>query len=109
MRGYGNPESTFAVESQMDDLADRLGMDRLELRRLNATKSDDVNPQGFVLTSFAMRECLDAAAEEIARNPPPPTPGWKHGVGYAGTVHLGGGAGNYRPGRCRANVEPPHF
>jgi len=28
MRGYGNPESTFAVESQMDDLADRLGMDR---------------------------------------------------------------------------------
>ncbi|MEK7715186.1 MAG: molybdopterin cofactor-binding domain-containing protein, partial [candidate division NC10 bacterium] len=39
MRGYGNPESTFAVESQMDDLADRLGMDRLELRRRNASKS----------------------------------------------------------------------
>src|SRR5947207_11588744 len=63
MRGYGNPESTFAVESQMDDLADRLGIDRLELRRRNLSKPGDVNPQQFVLTSFAMGECLDAAAD----------------------------------------------
>src|SRR2546425_869586 len=65
MRGYGNPESTFAVESQMDDLAERLGLDRLDVRRRNASKPGDVNPQGFVLTSFAMTECIDAAAEEI--------------------------------------------
>jgi len=30
-----------------------------------------VSPQGFVLTSFAMRECLDAAAAEIARDTAP--------------------------------------
>ncbi|PYN55011.1 MAG: hypothetical protein DMD94_13000, partial [Candidatus Rokuibacteriota bacterium] len=72
MRGYGNPESTFAVESQMDDLADRLGIDRLELRRRNLSKPGDVNPQQFVLTSFAMGECLDAVADEIRRDPPPP-------------------------------------
>ena len=36
MRGYGNLESTFAVEAQMDDLAERLGLDRLEIRRRNA-------------------------------------------------------------------------
>src|SRR5438093_148683 len=71
MRGYGNPESTFAVESQMDELAERLGIDPLELRRRNATKPGDVNPQGFVITSFAMLECLDAAAEEIRKDPPP--------------------------------------
>ena len=109
MRGYGNPESTFAVESQMDDLADRLGMDRLELRRLNATKSGDVNPQGFVLTSFAMRECLDAAAEEIAKSPPPPVPGWKRGVGYAGMFHVGGGARIYRSDGCGAIVKLDDF
>src|SRR5207247_1336241 len=45
MRGYGNLESTFAVESQMDDLADCLGLDRLEFRRRNATKPGVVNPQ----------------------------------------------------------------
>jgi xanthine dehydrogenase molybdenum-binding subunit len=109
MRGYGNPESTFAVESQMDDLAERLGMDRLELRRLNATKSGDVNPQGFVLTSFAMRECLDAAAEEIAKTPPPTVPGWKRGVGYAGMFHVGGGARIYRSDGCGAIVKLDDF
>jgi CO/xanthine dehydrogenase Mo-binding subunit len=109
MRGYGNPESTFAVESQMDDLADRLGMDRLELRRLNAPKPGNVSPQGFVLTSFAMRECLDAAAAEIARNPPPPAPGWKRGIGYAGMFHVGGGARIYRSDGCGAIVKLDDF
>src|SRR3989441_770097 len=79
MRGYGNPESTFAVESQMDDLAERLGLDRLDVRRRNASKPGDVNPQGFVLTSFAMTECIDAAAEERRRDPPPLRPGRKRG------------------------------
>src|SRR5262249_58990159 len=71
MRGYGNLESTFAVECQMDALAERLGMDRLELRRRNAIKPGDVNPQGFVITSCAMRECLDAVGDEMRRPVPP--------------------------------------
>ncbi|HKD00445.1 MAG TPA: xanthine dehydrogenase family protein molybdopterin-binding subunit [Methylomirabilota bacterium] len=109
MRGYGNPESTFAVEAQMDDLADKLGIDRLELRRRNASKAGDVNPQGFALTSFAMRECLDAAAEEIAKSPPPPIPGFKRGVGYAGMFHVGGGARIYRSDGCGAIVKLDDF
>src|SRR5216117_52693 len=109
MRGYGNPESTFAVESQMDDLADRLGLDRLELRRRNASKPGDVNPQGFVLTSFAMTECIDAAVEEIRRDPPPLRPGWKRGVGYAGMFHVAGGARIYRSDGCGAIVKLDDF
>ena len=109
MRGYGNPESTFAVESQMDELAERLGIDPLELRRRNATKPGDVNPQGFVITSFAMLECLDAAAEEIRKDPPPLRPGWKRGVGYAGMFHVGGGARVYRSDGCGAIVKLDDF
>ncbi|PYM95741.1 MAG: hypothetical protein DME04_03875 [Candidatus Rokuibacteriota bacterium] len=109
MRGYGNPESTFAVESQMDDLADRLGIDRLELRRRNLSKPGDVNPQQFVLTSFAMGECLDAVADEIRRDPPPPRPGEKRGVGYAGMFHVGGGARIYRSDGCGAIVKLDDF
>src|SRR5439155_1165564 len=101
MRGYGNPESTFAVESQMDELAERLGIDPLELRRRNATKPGDVNPQGFVITSFAMLECLDAAAEEIRKDPPPLRSGWKRGVGYAGMFHVGGGRARGAGGAAR--------
>src|SRR5213596_152405 len=109
MRGYGNPESTFAVESQMDDLADRLGLDRLELRRRNASKPGDVNPQGFVLTSFAMTECIDAAAEEIRRDPPPLRPGWRRGIGYSSMFHVGGGARIYRSDGCGAIVKLDDF
>jgi xanthine dehydrogenase molybdenum-binding subunit len=108
MRGYGNLESTFAVESQMDDLADRLGLDRLEIRRRNATKSGDVNPQGFVITSCAMRECLDAAAEAIG-SVPAPAPGWRRGVGYAGMFHVAGGARIYRSDGCGAIVKMDDF
>src|SRR5216117_3234633 len=109
MRGYGNPESTFAVESQMDDLAERLGLDRLELRRRNASRPGDVTPQGFVLTSFAMTECIDAAADAIRRDTPPLRPGWTRGVGYAGMFHVGGGARIYRSDGCGAIVKLDDF
>jgi xanthine dehydrogenase molybdenum-binding subunit len=109
MRGYGNLEATFAVESQMDEIAERLGLEPLEVRRRNVTKSGDVNPQGFVITSCAMAECLDAVAEDVARDVPPPRAGWKRGVGYAGMFHVGGGARIYRSDGCGAIVKLDDF
>ena len=109
MRGYGNLESTFAVESQMDDLADRLGLDRLEIRRRNVTKAGDVNPQGFVVSSCAMGECLAAVADAIAEPLPGPERGWRRGVGYAGMFHVGGGARIYRSDGCGAIVKMDDF
>ncbi len=109
MRGYGNLESTFAVECQMDDLADRLGLDRLELRRRNAVKPGDTHPQGFVITSCAMTECLDAVGDEIRGAAPPVAAGWKRGVGYAGMFHVAGGARIYRSDGCGAIVKLDDF
>jgi xanthine dehydrogenase molybdenum-binding subunit len=110
MRGYGNLESTFAVESQMDELAERLGLDRLELRRRNVVKAGDVHPQGFAITSCAMAECLDAVGQDIAAEPPPPPPaGWSRGVGYAAMFHVGGGARIYRSDGCGAIVKLDDF
>lgn len=40
-RGAGRPEATFAIERIMDDLADELGMDPLELRKKNWIKHDE--------------------------------------------------------------------
>jgi xanthine dehydrogenase molybdenum-binding subunit len=108
MRGYGNLESTFAVESQMDELAARLGLDRLELRRRNASKPGDANPQGFVIGSCAMRECLDAVGDPAA-GVPAPTAGWKRGVGYAAMFHVGGGARIYKSDGCGAIVKCDDF
>ena len=109
MRGYGNLESTFAVESQMDELASRLGLDPLEIRRRNVTRPGDVNPQGFVITSCAMGECLDAVAGAVDHGLPPVEAGWRRGVGYAGMFHVGGGARIYRSDGCGAIVKLDDF
>jgi CO/xanthine dehydrogenase Mo-binding subunit len=110
MRGYGNLESTFAIEAQMDELAERLGLDRVEIRRRNATRSGDVNPQGNVITSCAMSECLDTVERAVAAAAlPPPAPGWRRGVGYAAMFHVGGGARVYRSDGCGAILKLDDF
>ena len=110
MRGYGNLESTFAIEAQMDDLAERLGLDKIEIRRRNATRSGEVNPQGSVITSCGMTECLDTVEREM-RKPVarPPRPGWKRGVGFAAMFHVAGGARVYRSDGCGAILKLDDF
>jgi xanthine dehydrogenase molybdenum-binding subunit len=111
MRGYGNLESTFAIEAQMDDLAERLHLDRVEIRRRNATRPGDVNPQGNVITSCAMTECLDAVERRIGRADAAAAPrsGWRRGIGYAGMFHVGGGARVYRSDGCGAILKLDDF
>ena len=62
-----------------------------------------------MITSCAMRECLDAVAADDAPEVPPPAPGWKRGVGYAGMFHVGGGARIYRSDGCGAIVKLDDF
>lgn len=110
MRGYGNLESTFAIEAQMDELADRLGLGKLEIRKRNAIRPGDTTPQGSLITTCAMTECLEAVAREIAVAPAkPPRPGWKRGIGYAAMFHVGGGARVYRSDGCGAIVKVDDF
>jgi xanthine dehydrogenase D subunit len=60
MRGFGSVQTAFAYEAQMDALADELGMDRLEVRRLNAMQEGSVTPHGQVIDSPApVTELLD--------------------------------------------------
>jgi CO/xanthine dehydrogenase Mo-binding subunit len=63
-RGFGEPQVVFAAESQMDILAERLGMDPLDLRRRNALEVGDETITGHRLTaSVGFREVLDRVAE----------------------------------------------
>lgn len=60
MRGFGSVQTAFAYEAQMDALADALGMDRLEVRRINAMQEGSVTPHGQVIDSAApVTELLD--------------------------------------------------
>jgi CO/xanthine dehydrogenase Mo-binding subunit len=63
-RGFGEPQVVFACESQMDLLAERLGMDPLELRRRNALDVGEETVTGQKLTaSVGLKEVLNRVAE----------------------------------------------
>ena len=60
-RGFGVPQAAIAHEALMDDLAARLGIDRLELRRRNALRVGHVTATGQKLeASCGLVACLDA-------------------------------------------------
>ncbi len=64
-RGPGGPQAAFALESHLDGIAERLGMDPLELRLKNIVQDGDEAANGQVLQGVGMREVLERTAEAI--------------------------------------------
>jgi CO/xanthine dehydrogenase Mo-binding subunit len=91
-RAPGFVEGTFALECLLDELAAKLVMDPLELRRRNYAASDRIDDRPF--SSKNLAECYRRAVphwekrEEVrARSEGP----WKHGIGLASQIWYGGG------------------
>lgn len=59
-RGFGVPQAAIVQEALYDDLAERLGIDRLEFRRRNALRDGEATVCGQVLQGVGILECLDA-------------------------------------------------
>jgi CO/xanthine dehydrogenase Mo-binding subunit len=64
-RGFGVPQVCWAYESQMDDIARRLGIDPVELRLKNLVEEGDRFVTGDTLVSVGISECLKRAAEAV--------------------------------------------
>ncbi len=73
LRGLGVPEGAWAIESQMDMIAERLGVDSLELRLKNILHEGDINAIGDAVQSIGLRECLEKVAAEIGWGKPKPS------------------------------------
>lgn len=102
-RGYGATQGIFPLETAIDMLAEKLGMDALELRRINHIRSGETSPifeelgegrKGVPQTvgSCGLEECIQIGAERIgwnekrgARRREGP---WVHGVGMS--IHMQG-------------------
>lgn len=72
MRGPGFATAAFALESAMDELAHKLGIDPVELRLRNEPEEDPSN--GLPFSTRRLRECLAVGAREFGwhrRNPRP--------------------------------------
>jgi CO/xanthine dehydrogenase Mo-binding subunit len=60
-RGFGVPQAAIAQEQLYDDLADRVGIDRLEFRILNALENNTPTVTGQVLgEGVGIRACFEA-------------------------------------------------
>jgi len=113
-RGFGALQSAFAIESAMDQLAERLGMDRIELRRKNGLYEGATTNTGQVLReSVGLQECIDKVAErlhELAGDQPfasrqvPGRPELRHAWGFA-ISFKNTGLGEGAPDKAGAEVE----
>jgi len=84
-RGFGTSQPLWAVESQMDIISEKLGIDAAELRRKNLLKEGDTNATGEITHSIGLKECLDKVANfiEWGKKPKEQENPWKRGKGLA--------------------------
>jgi CO/xanthine dehydrogenase Mo-binding subunit len=64
-RGPGGPQSVFALETHLDEVAARIGMDPLDLRLRNILADGEEAANGQILTSVGLREAVERAAKAI--------------------------------------------
>jgi CO/xanthine dehydrogenase Mo-binding subunit len=90
-RGFGVPQVTFASETQLDEVAQQLGMDPIALRRKNMLADGDPWFGGQPILSNGLAECLDIVQRESGWPAPSASPpGYRRGLGVALTAHISG-------------------
>ena len=92
MRGHGTVNVRFAFESQLDELAAKIGMDPAEIRRHNLLKPPCITVNGLRVQSYGLPECIEKTVERS---------GWKQrkgklpkgrGLGIACSHYVSGAA-----------------
>ena len=70
MRGFGSPQIIFAQESLMDEIAEKLNMSPLEIRRINGYKQNSQTASGQILSSHvvSLNQVMDKAIKESNYN-----------------------------------------
>ncbi len=95
-RGFGNPQATFAIESQMDMISERLGLDPVKLRILNANRPGDITVHGFRMPkSTGLVECIERATKAIGWYEKKANRAPNRGLGLACLIHSTGERGAY--------------
>ncbi|MGD0235120.1 MAG: molybdopterin cofactor-binding domain-containing protein, partial [Syntrophorhabdales bacterium] len=84
-RGFGSELVIWAIESHMDMIAEKLGIDPVEIRRKNILKEGDKDVTGGITYNIGARECLDKVVDFIEwdRKPEAGTGPWKKGKAVA--------------------------
>ena len=108
-RAPAGPQTSFALESAVQDLCQQLAVDPLQFRRVNALKEGDPNLLRGRWPRIGLLECLEqlqqhplwVQREQAKQNVPPELAGWKIGVGAA----VGGWQGGTEPAAALCRLE----
>jgi len=112
-RGFGVPQGTIAQEQLYDELAEKLGMDKLDFRILNALDDNSPTITGQILgAGVGIRGCLEAlrprwnrAREEAARFNADKGSSLRRGVGVAGMWYGCGNTSLANPSTMRVGLQ----
>ncbi len=91
-RGFGAPQANFVGESQIDMMAEDLGIDPIEMRLKNAMTPGHVIPEQATILSCELKQCLEAIDKWIKSRGPLPT---HHGIGVSAYGFMSGGIFNW--------------
>lgn len=89
-RGHGTPQPRFALEIHLDKIAEKLGMDPINLRLKQLTEPNTVTVNGLRISSNGLKECIEKV---VARSE------WKkkfrqlpygRGIGFAASAYISG-------------------
>jgi xanthine dehydrogenase molybdenum-binding subunit len=119
-RGYGNPQATFALERNIDLMAEELAMDRADIRLINANYEGETTGQGLEYASCGHKEALETVVEKSGYKRKKSEYGtdsgggdastrYRRGIGFASMLHVGGGAKIYRSDGCGTTVKIDNF
>lgn len=96
-RGFGAPQTLFAIETHLDHLAHHLGVDPLEFKmQYLAKKGDETTTNGHIIEEVKLPEMLDVITRESDywRKAKEYKPGCGRGIGIALYNHGGAFTGN---------------
>ncbi len=68
-RGYGVVQAYYALDIQMDEAAQALGLDPVALKLKNAVREGDIAPSGHPLIGHGLEDCIRRGAQEVGWSP----------------------------------------
>jgi CO/xanthine dehydrogenase Mo-binding subunit len=85
MRGFGMPEMHAGLEQCIDELAQQIGIDAVEFRRINCLKTGSTLVTGSKMHPTGLPQCIEKTAEAIGwgKKAPPSAPNKRRGKGLA--------------------------
>ncbi len=94
-RGYGVVQSYYALDIQMDEAAERLGMDPADLKLKNVVRAGDIAPSGHPIIGHGLEICLKHGIDVLDwkrlrnrdRTPDPKRPHIRKGWGIGCEMH----------------------